>query len=86
MIARAANYKTESNLDKAQAGLQKMYADANKISNYSMPYVLAVSKATIMGGSDVGGSIVFNPSSFLSRAEASAIAYRLMVQMKVLPK
>ncbi len=86
MIARAADYKLESNLDKAEATLQKMYADVNKINTYSMSYVLAVSKANIMGGSDVGGSIVFNPSSYLSRAEASAIAYRLMVQKKILPK
>ncbi len=86
MIARAADYKTESDLDKAAAALQKMYADADKISNYSASYVLAVTKATIMSGSDVGGSTVFNPSSYLSRAEASAIAYRLMVQKKKLPK
>lgn len=86
MIARAADYKIESNLDKSVAALQKMYADANKISNYSASYVIAVSKANIMSGSNVSGSTVFNPSSYLSRAEASAIAYRLMVQKKILPK
>ena len=86
MVARAANYKLTTDLDKAKVALRKEYADVDKINNYSMPYVLAVTKAGIMTGSISNNQVLFNPSSYLSRAEASVIAYRLMVELKKLPK
>jgi len=86
MVARAANYKLTTDLDKAKVALRKEYADVDKINNYSMPYVLAVTKAGIMTGSISNNQVLFNPSSYLSRAEASVIAYRLMIELKKLPK
>ncbi|MFT9487203.1 MAG: S-layer homology domain-containing protein [Tepidibacillus sp.] len=86
MIARAANYKIQSDIEKSKKALTKQYADINKINDYAIPYVEAVTKAGIMGGSTLGSTTVFNPSSYLSRAESAAIAYRLMQSLKKLPK
>lgn len=79
IIARALNLKLESDEYKAAKTLKKYYDDVDKISSYNYKYVLAVTKAGIMDGTDVNGSIVFNPDSYLSRAEVAQIAYRLMV-------
>lgn len=86
MIARAANYKISSNAEKSKKNLTKFYDDVEKINNYSVGYVEAVTKAGIMSGSTIGEAIVFNPQSYLTRAELAAIAYRLMQNLKKLPK
>ncbi len=86
MIARAANYKMSSDTARTETALRKVYGDVDKINNYAMPYVLAVTKQKIMSGSESQGTYVFNPRSFMSRAEAAAIAYRLMQDLKKLPK
>lgn len=84
IIARALNLKTESDEYKAAKGLQKYYDDVDEISKYNYKYVLAVTKEGIMTGADIEGSMVFTPDSYLSRAEVAQIAYRLMVEEKLL--
>lgn len=88
MIARAANYKLTTDLAKAKSALSKNYADTNKISDYAASYVEAVLKAGVMTGSPIQGSkmMAFNPTQYLTRAETAAIAYRLMQNLKKLPK
>lgn len=88
MIARAANYKLTSDISKAKANLSKTYVDVNSMSDYAAPYVEAVLKAGVMTGTSVNGSkmMSFNPNQYLTRAEVAAIAYRLMQNLKKLPK
>uniref|UniRef100_UPI003BADB24C S-layer homology domain-containing protein n=1 Tax=Tepidibacillus infernus TaxID=1806172 RepID=UPI003BADB24C len=86
MIARAANLKITSNAERSKLNLAKMFADGESINLYAAPYIEAVIKAKVMSGSQSGDSIVFNPRSFMSRAEAATISYRLMQKLKKLPK
>jgi hypothetical protein len=87
MIARALNLDIEDDIDRSMEKLRKDYADADKISRYAVAYVQAVINEGIMSGSPFGDSDLmnFNPDSFLSRAEAAAVAYRLMQEQKLLP-
>ncbi len=88
MIARAANLKVQSDVAKSKAALSKNYADVNNIGDYSLPYVEAVLKAGVMSGAPIENSklMSFNPNQYLTRGEVSAIAYRLMQNLKKLPK
>jgi len=45
-----------------------------------------VTKEKIMSGSTSGGTTLFNPRAYLSRAESAAIAYRLMQDLGKFPK
>lgn len=88
MIARAANLKLQSDVNKARNSLSKTYADVNTIGDYALPYVEAVLKAGIMAGTPIQNSKLqsFEPARYLTRAEAAAIAYKLMQNQKKLPK
>lgn len=88
MIARAANYKLTSDIEKSKKSLAKTFADLDRMSDYSIPYVEATVKAGVMNGTVIEGTkmMSFNPQQYLTRAEVAAIAYRLMQNQKKLPK
>ncbi|CAB3395197.1 S-layer homology domain-containing protein [Kyrpidia spormannii] len=93
MIAAAMNLKMTDGVS-AKAALSRLYGDANSVDLYAAPAVLAVSQKKIMEGSPAPGSVTtgrgskpvmyFNPNSQLTRAEAAAIAYNVMKQLKKL--
>lgn len=110
LIARAAKLKVDklepadTNHDakngKIYAALSKLYTDADKISPWAMPYVLAVSKAKYMEGipdSQASGGTVkaggakaqykFGTSGsdqYITRAQAAKITYKLLQQLKLI--
>jgi hypothetical protein len=94
IIAAALNLKT-TDPKAAKTALSRLYGDANAVDPYAAPAVLAVSQKKIMEGSPAPGSgstggknqkpvMYFNPASQLTRAEAAAIAYNVMKQLKKL--
>lgn len=92
IIASALNLKL-GDPKAARATLSRLYGDANAIDLYAAPAVLAVSQKKIMEGSPAPGGtggrnqkpvMYFNPASQLTRAEAAAIAYKVMQQLKKL--
>ncbi|MED1641966.1 S-layer homology domain-containing protein [Brevibacillus agri] len=90
IIARALNLKT-GNPDTSKVALGKMFTDAHLTGYYAVPSVLAVTKAKIMNGEPNDATAKkptyrFNPRGDLTRAEMAVITYRIMVQLKKLPK
>lgn len=93
MIARALELKMAANDSKLEASLANTFQDAERIDTYARPAVEAVYKAKIMTGSQVTipGSnkpgLNFYPKSNLTRAEAAAIAVRMLQRTtKIFPK
>lgn len=95
MIARAANMKVNSDTDKSMANLKKQFTDADDsiMSTYAMPSVEAVVKAGYMDGiknvpveGQKKDTFSFDPKGNMTRAQASAIVYRVMQQSGNLPK
>ncbi|MFC4769961.1 S-layer homology domain-containing protein [Effusibacillus consociatus] len=93
MIARAVNAKVGSDQEAAQKALSKVFTDSTVIDYYAAPSVLAVNKLGIMKGSpnvllqgQKKQTFSFNPLAPLTRAEASSIAYKMMQNLKKLPK
>lgn len=93
MIARALELKMAMNDKKLEDSLAGTFQDADRISYYARPAVDAVNKAKIMTGSPVtvpgskNQQLNFNPEAFLTRAEAGAIAVRMLQsKTKIFPK
>jgi hypothetical protein len=92
MIARAANLKLESNETKVLNSLQKSFTDGAAIKYYHRSSVEAVVKAGLMTGkphSVVGNekqTYYFDPLAPITRAEAAAIAIRILQNEKKIPK
>lgn len=91
LIARAAklkvDYMDDPASDKVLSALQKMYTDADSISIWARPYVLAVSKAKYMEGiPDPSDSKKkrFTPGVPITRAQTAKIVYKLLSQLKLL--
>lgn len=109
LIARAAKLKVDklepadTNHDakngKIYGALSRLYTDADAISPWAMPYVLAVSKAKYMEGipdSQASGGTVrtgakaqykFGTSGndqYITRAQAAKITYKLLEQLKLI--
>lgn len=83
MIARALELKLPANDERLDARLRKEFTDVDSISYYARPSVMAVYNKKIMLGEPTvtsGGdeSYRFNPKALLTRAEAAAIAVRVM--------
>lgn len=93
MIARAADLKIGNDTDKSLAALQKVFTDANSIDLYARTAVEAVNKEGFITGKEnvlLQGqkkvSYRFDPLETFTRAEASAVAIRVMKQQKKVPK
>jgi len=91
MIARAGNLKLESDDAKALSSLQKSFTDAAAIKYYHRASVEAVTKAGLITGKPHSvqdgekQTYYFDPTGTLTRAEAAAIAIRILKNEKKLP-
>ncbi|MNR56243.1 hypothetical protein D3C85_1767800 [compost metagenome] len=93
MIARAAESKLNPDEAKALANLQKLFTDANNIDFYARASVDAISKEGLIEGKEnvlLQGqkktTLRFDPLENFARAEASAVAMRVLKQQKKVPK
>jgi hypothetical protein len=93
MIARAAELKLNTDETKSLATLTKLFTDGKNIDIYALPSVEAVAKAGLIEGKDnvlLQGqkkiSQRFDPTENFTRAEASAVAIRVLKQQKKIPK
>lgn len=92
MIERAANMKTSTDTVKSLANLKKQFIDAGDIDTYAIASVEAVIKAGLMDGIEnalVQGqkkpTYSFDPTGNMTRAQAAAIANRVLKQQKKIP-
>lgn len=91
MIARAINAKVGNDGDVAIKALSKIFSDGASINYYAAPSVLAINKLGIVNGipdtyTGAKNTFSYQPYAFLTRAEASKIAYKVMQNLKKLPK
>lgn len=93
MLARAADLKMNSDDAKVLAALQKQFTDANSIEYYARPAVDAAVKAGYIDG--IANTLLegqkketyrFSPTDNFTRAQAAAIAVRVLKQLKKIPK
>ncbi|NOV04393.1 S-layer homology domain-containing protein [Paenibacillus planticolens] len=92
MIERAANMKTTTDSAKSLANLKKQFTDAGDIDTYALASVEAVIKAGLMDGIEnapVQGqkkpTYSYDPKGNMTRAQAAAIANRVLKQQKKIP-
>ncbi|MDD9271936.1 S-layer homology domain-containing protein [Paenibacillus sp. GCM10023248] len=92
MIERAANMKTSTDMAKSLTNLKKQFTDAGDIDTYALASVEAVIKAGLMDGIEnapVQGqkkpTYSFDPKGNMTRAQAAAIANRVLKQQKKIP-
>jgi hypothetical protein len=93
VIARARELKLNPDTNKSLAALQKLFTDANSIQFYAVPSVEAIAKAGIIQGKDnvllQGQKKLtqrFDPTENFTRAEAAAVAVRILKQLNKIPK
>ncbi|TMV47158.1 S-layer homology domain-containing protein [Paenibacillus mesophilus] len=95
MIARAADLKlqSESNLDKVLANLRKSFTDGDSIDIYARTAVEAVTNAGLIQGKEnvllqgqTKTTVRFDPLETFTRAEAAAVAIRVLKNQKKIPK
>lgn len=86
ILARVSNLKLSDDGEKVITDLEKVFEDAASISPWAAPSVLAVQKAALIAGkpgSDPASKkLLFDPSGNLTRAEATALAYRFLKKQK----
>ncbi|MBD0384283.1 S-layer homology domain-containing protein [Paenibacillus sedimenti] len=92
MIERAANMKVSTDSTKSLANLKKQFTDAADIDTYALASVEAVAKAGFIDGIEntpVEGqkkpTFSFDPKGNMTRAQAAAIANRVLKQQKKIP-
>ena len=93
MIARAANLKLTTDTNRVLSSLQKQFTDANGIDVYARSSVEAiVKKGYIQGKENImlegqkKATYRFDPTATFTRAEAAAVAIRVMKDLKKIPK
>lgn len=95
MIARAAELKlsSEANIDRVSAGLEKTFTDGATIDIYARTAVEAVTKAGLIEGKEnvllqgqTKTTVRFDPLETFTRAEAAAVAVRILKNQKKIPK
>ncbi|UQZ84412.1 Endo-1,4-beta-xylanase A precursor [Paenibacillus konkukensis] len=93
MIARAADLKMNSNDTAVLASLQKSFTDAASIDYYARSAVEAATKQGFIEGmpnvlleGQKKQTLRFAPKDYFSRAEAAAVAIRVLKQQKKIPK
>ncbi|MDI6711213.1 MAG: S-layer homology domain-containing protein [Bacillota bacterium] len=88
LLARAAELKVDTDLEKVDAALAKAFGDyaANPdvIAPWARPAVLACHKAKLINGIPIGNQYHFRARDPLTRAQAAALVHRLMVNKKLL--
>lgn len=85
IIARVANLKLLTDVDKVKKDLEKIFPDdGSKISPWAAPAVLAAYKAKFMEGdkNEQGKVTTFRPDGQLKRSEAAKITYLLLKKLK----
>lgn len=85
IIARVANLKLQTDVDKVKNDLKKVFPDdGDKVSPWAAPAVLAVYKAKFMEGdkNEKGKVTSFRPNAHLKRSEAAKITYLLFKKLK----
>ena len=84
ILTRAANLKLSTDDEKVRQDLEKIFEDADSISLWAAPSVLAAQKAKLIVGKpgDDPKKLKFDPGGTLSRAEAITFTYRLMKKLK----
>ncbi|GAB6273900.1 MAG: S-layer homology domain-containing protein [Peptococcaceae bacterium] len=86
IIARVANLKLPTDVDKAKKDLEKIFPDdGSKISPWAALAVLAVYKAKFIEGDKIneqGKVTTFRPDGHLKRSEAAKITYLLLKKLK----
>ena len=85
IIARVANLKLQTDVDKVKNDLKKVFPDdGDKVSPWAAPAVLAVYKAKFMEGdkNEKGKVVSFRPNAHLKRSEAAKITYLLFKKLK----
>lgn len=93
MIARAADMKLGNDVTKSLTALQKSFTDANGIDLYARTSVEAVTKGGLITGKEnvllqgqSKATFRFDPLESFTRAEAAAVAIRVLKQQKKIPK
>lgn len=93
MIARAANLRVSTDQDRVLKSLQKEFTDANAIDIYARPSVEAVvdegfivGKENILLPGEKKTTYRFDPKATFTRAEAAAVAIRVMREMRKIPR
>ncbi|MDQ1911262.1 S-layer homology domain-containing protein [Paenibacillus sp. GD4] len=93
MIARAADLKIGTDDKKLLDSLNKTFTDSSTIDYYARGAVEAVNKAGFIQGKpnemlpgQKQQTIRFDPTDNFTRAEASAVAMRVLQQLKKVPK
>ncbi len=95
MIARAMEYKLPANNEKLLDSLRKEFTDYSDINYYARPAVITIVKEKIMigkenvttGNENNKPTYRFDPNANLTRAEAAAVAVRIMQnELKYFPK
>ncbi|SDE34829.1 S-layer homology domain-containing protein [Paenibacillus sp. UNCCL117] len=94
MIARASDLKLITDVNKASQALQKAFTDGVTITDPEfVPAIEAVTKAKLMDGipndlleGQTKTTVRFDGGSNITRAQAAAIAYRVLQQQKKFPK
>jgi hypothetical protein len=93
MIARAANLKLSTDVDKSLINLQKLFTDANGIDTYARTSVEAVAAAGLIKGKpnvllqgQKKTTLRYDPTDTLTRAEASEVAVQVLKLLKKIPK
>lgn len=91
IIARALELKLSTDIDKSVKAVSK-FTDANDIENYTVTSVEAVEKAGLITGKPnqltpgEKQTYRFDPKGSFTRAEAAAVAIRILKQQKKIPK
>ncbi|WP_239635609.1 S-layer homology domain-containing protein [Paenibacillus sp. H1-7] len=93
MIARAADLKMTTDDKKVLASLQKAFTDGGSIEYYARPAVEAATREGFIEGmpnvlleGQKKQTLRFAPKDYFSRAEAAAVAIRILKQQKKIPK
>ena len=91
MIARAGNFKLDTNETKVKTAIEKEFTDATNFESYAMPSVLAVAKGKLMEGkpsiTNAGDkpTFYFDPKANMTRAEASTVMMKVLLREKKIP-
>ncbi|MBP1157820.1 hypothetical protein ACVLD2_003992 [Paenibacillus sp. PvR052] len=93
MIARAADLKMNSDLQKAQDSLSKTFTDGYDVNIYAASAVEAITKAGFIEGRENvllpgqrKGTVRFDPTMNMTRADTAVIAMRVLSSQKKVPR
>lgn len=91
MIARAGNFKLDTNEAKVKTALEKEFTDVANFESYAMPSALVVAKAKLMEGkpsitnTSAKPTFYFDPKANMTRAEAATVMMKVLMREKKIP-